>query len=102
MYRGHLDVVGEEGEIFESHCLVLVVTDDVLHHGHRRKRLVGDGIVAREVEAGSAVVGRVGEEDAITIWAKISASMVEASVDARCVIQSAATRARLGRRRIRT
>ena len=35
VYTGHLDVGGEEGEVFEGNSLVGVVADDILHHEMR-------------------------------------------------------------------
>src|SRR5271155_5477405 len=59
---GHLDARVDKGKVFQGHGFVFVVADDVLHHKVRGKRggALGGGGVAREVEAGSSVVRRVG------------------------------------------
>ena len=71
---GHLDVVGEEGEVLERDRLVLVVADDVVHHGRRRQRLPA-GAVAREVEARRTVVRAVHDVEGVGAAAAVKGGL---------------------------
>lgn len=77
---GGLDRRRSEDKVLEGDGLVLVVANNVLHHGHRREGLVGDGVVAREVEARGAVVGRVSDVEGVGAQAAMKVSKLRASI----------------------
>ena len=70
VHAGHLDAVGEEGEVFERYGLVLVVADDVFHHQMRGERLPV-GKVARHVHARALVGVGVGDVEGVGAFSTV-------------------------------
>lgn len=79
---GHLDVVGEEGEVLEGDRLVLVVADDVVHHAVWRQGLAV-GEVAGEVDARGAVVGGVHDVEVVGSSAAVGGKVLAFEEDGR-------------------